>query len=192
MANPSVLVLVTGWMYLRCARCANSKGEMWKSPWPADSRSLSGMVGCAGHVDVMLGRDALKKLVLHNFCMISSHSVFHALFLRWLEIPRGSIYEAIYLYGGWCLLITSHLWMASPSGQADGSGSKIWNSLFLASWTLTLKVWIHRRLSFWIHTIHLFAISNSQYLPPTKEAFETTSSKYCNAKFSIKVFSFKT
>ena len=85
ITTSSVLALVTCWMHLRSANVslARAELEMQKSPWAGDLRSLSGILGwscwCLG-----------KTCFLHNFCTVSSHSVFSDTFFRWLEIPRGS------------------------------------------------------------------------------------------------------
>ena len=69
--------------------------------------------------------------------------IFQTFFLRWLEIPRGSVQVLqIYISLGWLvLLVTSHLWMASPSGPVF---VRFQDLKFLAFSTidLTLKVWM--------------------------------------------------
>ena len=72
-----------------------------------------GMVMLMGKV----GREALEKNIffVQHFCMISSNSGFSGTFLRFLEIPRGSV-QVLRIYdlrgGCWCrcwLRVTSHL-----------------------------------------------------------------------------------
>ena len=87
-----------------------------------------------GHLEVMgrVGREAVnieqKKLFfVQSFCMISSNSVFSDIFVRCLEIPRGSVQVLqIYdLWGGWCCWLRVVIEWHYPSGQAYGSSSKI-------------------------------------------------------------------
>ena len=59
------------------------------------------------HVDVAgrVGRQALEKHVFHDFCMLSSHSVFSDAFSQMVGDTQRlylQFYEAIYLWaGGW-------------------------------------------------------------------------------------------
>ena len=115
---------------------------MQESPWPGDPRSLCwhlGMVLLMSWVE-LVERPSKNPYVLHDFGKISSNSGFSNTFLRWLEIPRGSIYSFTNLWSfGW--------WLVFVGYESSVNSIAFWASFSsMICWPSSFGCWI-----FWIH-----------------------------------------
>ena len=167
--HSSFLVLVTCWMHLRSAngrgpapnvRCKSRHDREIQGRFPASWD--------AGHVDVMgrVGREAVniwtkKSCFLFNISAWFLNSGFPDIFLRCLEIPRGSVqfYKSM-IFGV----------VAVVGYESSLNGIAFWASLWIgfqdlkffafSSMDLTLKVWMLKYLDLLPRKLYSIVMEN--------------------------------